>query len=172
LDYTALERAYPTPSDRTVNLFDVGDGPQFEIGFVSKVKDDDSTTDARYHVVSHRAGRWIAEDVAPAGTKFGYIDAGFYVGGIAFPDRTAGGEAFLTREEDGRWYLERWTRDADGTWSPRLLREPSTTRLTRPWAVTNPIDGFEVVALALERYGDEYFGTLSHLIAAGSLRSP
>jgi hypothetical protein len=172
LDYPDLERAYRTPRDRTMNLFDVSDGPAFEIAFVSKVKDDNATTDARYHVATHRQGAWITEEVAPAGAKFGYIDAGFYVGGLAFPDRSPGGRIFLTREQGGLWYLERRGRTAAGEWRPRLLRPPSGTRLTRPWAITNPVEGFEVAALALERYGEEYFGTLSHLIAAGATESP
>jgi BNR repeat-containing family member len=172
LDYPALERVYAPPANRTINLFDVGDGPLFEIGFVSKAKDDGSTTDARYHVASHRRGTWITEDIVPAGAKFGYIDAGFYVGGAAFPNHTPGGQVFLTREQHGLWHLEQWNRDAASAWTPRQLRFPSKTRLARPWAVSNPVDGFEVVALALERYGDEYFGTLSHLIAGGSTESP
>jgi hypothetical protein len=172
LDYHHLERVFAAPPDRTVNLFDVSDGPLFEIGFVSKVKDDSSTTDARYHVAFHGGGRWITEDIAPAGAKFGYIDAGFYVGGVAFPDHSPSGQVFLTREHHGLWHLEQWNRDAAGAWSPRLLLRPSATRLTRPWAVTNPVYGLEVVALALERYDEEYFGTLSHLIAAGSSESP
>ena len=156
-------------AERTVNLFDVGDGPVFEIGFVSKLKDDASTSDARYHVTSLRQGKWRSEDIVGAGAKFGYVDAGFYVGGLAFPDRSPGGRIYLTREADGLWYLERWDRDAAGTWAPRLLLPASATRLTRPWAVTNPADGLEVVALALERYGETYFGWLSHLVTAGSI---
>src|SRR5262249_9670101 len=104
--------------------------------------------------------------------KFGHNDAGLYVGGMAFPDRSPGGRVLLTREQRGLWHLEQWNRNAGGEWKPRLLRPPSRTRLTRPWAITNPADGFEVSALALERYGEEYFGTLSHLIAARSPKSP
>jgi hypothetical protein len=43
LDYGALDLALHTPADRTVNLFDVGDGPTFEIAFVSKVLGDAAT---------------------------------------------------------------------------------------------------------------------------------
>ena len=120
-------------------------------------------------MTSLRQGKWLTEDIVGAGTKFGYIDAGFYVGGLAFPDRSPGGRIYLTREADGLWYLERWDRDIAGTWAPRLLLPASATRLTRPWAVTNPADGLEVVALALERYDETYFGWLSHLVTAGSI---
>ncbi len=168
LNYDQLELVHATPSDRTVNIFDVGDGPDFEIGFVSKVKDDHSTTDARYHVTSNRNGHWITDDVVAAGAKFGYIHAGCYVGGLAFPHRSAGGRLYLTREHDGRWHLERWDRGPAGGWTSRPLVAHSATRLTRPWAVTDPAEGLEVVALALERYpDDDYFGWLSHLVGAG-----
>ena len=167
LDYRDLERVHDTPSERTVNLLDVSDGPDFEVGFVSKIKDDRSTRDARYHVTTLRDGVWRTEDIVGAGAKFGYIDAGFYVGGMAFPERSPGGCVYLTREADGLWYLERFDRNAAGIFTPRLLLPASATRLTRPWAVTNPADGLEVVALALERYGEEYFGWLSHPVTAG-----
>jgi hypothetical protein len=104
----------------------------------------------------------------PSG-KFGYIGAGLYVGGLAFPERSPGGRVYLTREADDLWYLDRWDRDAAGAWTPRLLLPASATRLTRPWAVTNPADGLEVVALALERYGETYSGWLSHLVTAGAI---
>jgi BNR repeat-containing family member len=169
LNYDQLELVYATPPDRTVNIFDVGDGPHFEIGFVSKVKDDHSTADARYHVTSNRNGHWITDDVVPAGDRFGYIHAGLYVGGMAFPHRSPGDQVFLTREHDGRWHLERWDRGPGGTWSSRPLIAQSATRLTRPWAVTDPAGGLDVVVLALERYPeDDYFGWLSHLVGAGA----
>jgi hypothetical protein len=169
LDHHDLEMIYKCPLDRTVNLFDVSDGPGFEVGFVSKIKDDHATTDARYHVTSARDGSWLTEELVPAGTKFGYIDAGLYVGGLAFRNRSAGGDVYLTREDDGLWYLERWRRQANATWTSQALLEPCPTRLVRPWAVTNPADGVEVLALALEHYADSsYFSSLSHLISAGA----
>jgi hypothetical protein len=162
---TALELVQRTPADRTVNLFDVSSGPVFEIGFVSKVKDDNSTRDARYHVASLRDGSWRTEDVAPAGGKFGYIDAGLYVGGVAFPDRAESGQLYLTREEHGLWHFELWQRHAAGHWSGRDLLPPSATRLARPWAVSPPDPRLGAVALALERYADDsYYGSLSHLV--------
>lgn len=167
LNYPALELVQRTPSDRTVNLFDVSNGPVFEIGYVSKVKDDHATTDARYHVASLRDGNWHCEDVAPAGTKFGYIHAGLYVGGVAFPDRAAAGQIYLTREAAGLWHLELWQRADDGTWSGTDLVAPSETRLARPWAISPPIGQVGVVALALDHYADDsYYGSLSHLVGA------
>lgn len=163
-----LELIHACPADRSVNLFDVGDGPDFEVGFVSKIKGDDATVDAQYHVTAMRAGEWSTETVCAAGTTFGYIPAGCYVGGVAFPHRSPGGQVFVAREAAGEWFLERWDRDGV-TWQPHRLIGPSATRLARPWAVTGarPDDGGpDVVALSLERYGDSYFGTLSHLIGA------
>ncbi len=168
LDYRALELVQKTPADRTVNMMDVSDGPVFEIAFTSKIKDDHSNRDARYHVAALRDGGWQVETVAMAGKRFGYIHAGFYVGGAAFPDRTPGNVVYVTREDGGLWSLERLTRGADGVWQPHILIPPQETRLTRPWAVTNPAPGLEVVALALEHYPDDsYYGTLSHLVGAG-----
>lgn len=162
-----LELVAKTPPERTANLFDVSNGPVFEVGYVSKIKDDFSTRDAHYHVASLRGGRWRVENVAPAGRKFGYIDAGFYAGGVAFPDRAASGQVYLTREADGLWHLELWRRDAAGRWTGSNLVEPGPIRLTRPWALTNPTDELAVVALALERYADDsYHGSRSHLIGA------
>jgi hypothetical protein len=162
---TALERVARTPADRTVNLFDVSSGPVFEIGYVSKLRDDNATRDARYHVASLRDGHWQVEDIVPAGAKFGYIHAGLYVGGIAFPERAAAGQLYLTREEQGRWHFEFWRRAANGRWQGRDLVPPGPTRLARPWAVSPPSPRLAAVALALERYADDsYYGSLSHLI--------
>ena len=167
LDYPALELVQRTAADRTVNLFDVGSGPDFEIAYVSKLKDDLSTRDAQYHVAAPRNGVWQVDTVVRAGGKFGYIDAGFYVGGMAFPERTSG-RVYLTREADGLWHLEEWRRAADGAWSGRDLVGPATMRLARPWAVSPPDPSLSVVALALERYpDDDYMDTLSHLVGAG-----
>ncbi len=165
LNFTALELVQKTPADRTVNLFDVSSGPVFEIGYVSKIRDDDSTRDARHHVASLRDGAWRVEDIAPAGAKFGYIDAGFYVGSIAFPERANAGQLYLTREAEGLWHFELWQRDEAGHWIGRDLVPPGPTRLTRPWAVSPPSAELGAVALALERYADDsYYGSLSHLI--------
>jgi len=169
LNYDRLELVARTPADRTANLFDVSSGPIFEIGYVSKIKDDFSTRDAHYHVASLRDDRWLVDNVAPAGQKFGYIDAGFYVGGVAFPDRAPPGQVYLTREADGLWHLELWRRDTEGRWHGTDLVRPGPARLTRPWALTNPTAELAVVALALERYADDsYYGSLSHLIGAAA----
>jgi hypothetical protein len=167
LGTAALELVQKTPAERTVNLFDVSSGPVFEIGYVSKIKDDHSTRDARYHVASLRDEAWRVEDVVPAGARFGYIDAGFYVGGVAFPPQAAAGQIYLTREEDGLWHFELWQRDGAGRWTGRDLVPPTPTRLTRPWAVSPPGPELGAVALMLERYADDsYYGSLSHLIGA------
>jgi hypothetical protein len=167
LDYSALELVQQTPADRTANLLDVSSGDRFEVAFSSKIKDDHSTRDARYHVASLRDGRWRTEDVAHAGRKFGYIDAGFYVGGMAFPERATSGQVYLTREEQGLWHLERWTRGSRGQWTGAALVAPSEIRLARPWIVDPPARDLGVVALALERYpDDDYMDTLSHLVGA------
>ena len=94
LDYRDLELVEKTPADRTVNVMDVSDGPVFEIAFTSKIKDDHSNRDAQYNVAALRDGAWQRETVAPAGDRFGYIHAGFYVGGMAFPDRSPGGQVY------------------------------------------------------------------------------
>ncbi|GAA0993769.1 hypothetical protein GCM10009555_085040 [Acrocarpospora macrocephala] len=167
LNQDQLELVHATPSDRTVNLFDVSDGPDFEIGFVSKVKGDDATVDARYHVSIYRDGGWHTEDVAPAGTIFGYTHAGFYAGGVAFPHRSPGGRIYLTRESAGIWFFERRDRNASGVWDARELLPPGPVRIARPWAIIDPAGGLDVVALAVEHYGDKYFDTRSHLVAGG-----
>ena len=167
LNYSALELVQRPPADRTANLMDVSSGETFEIAFTTKIKDDKSTRDARYHVASLRNDRWVVENVTPSGAKFGYIDAGFYVGGMAFPERAPSGQVYLTREDRGVWHLERWTRDASGLWTGAALVEPGTTRLARPWVISPPADELGVVALALERYpDDDYMHTLSHLVGA------
>lgn len=168
LGHDRLELVHATPPDRTANLFDVGDGPGFEIGFVSKVKDDHATVDARYHVTTLHGSQWRTEDLTPSGTIFGYLPVGLYVGGMAFPHRSPGGRVYLTREEAGQWHLERWDRRTDGAWSPLALLAPTSTRLARPWAVTDPAGDLQVVALALEHYDDGYFGSLSHLVGASA----
>ena len=155
LDYSALELVQRTAVDRTANLMDVGSGDTFEIAFTSKIKDDHTTRDARYHVASLRDGRWLTEDVAPAGRKFGYINAGFYVGGMAFPERATSGQVYLTSEDRGSWSLQRWTRSESGHWTGADLVEPGPTRLARPWVVSPPTDELGVVALAIERYPDD-----------------
>lgn len=167
LNYAALDLVQRTPSDRTANMQDVSSGDTFEIAFTSKIKDDHSNRDARYHVASLRDGGWHVEDVAPAGQKFGYIDAGFYVGGMAFPEHAAPGQVYLTREAGGQWHLQHWHRDAAGRWSGDDLVVPGPTRLARPWVITPPTPALGVVALAIERYpDDDYMDTLSHLVGA------
>jgi hypothetical protein len=163
-----LELVHAASDGRTVNLFDVSDGDPFEVGFVSKRSGDDATDDARYHVTAFRDGVWTTEEVAPAGTIFGYIHAGFYAGGIAFPHETPGGCAYVSRESDGLWHVELLTRNGEGSWGARPLVEPSTTRIVRPWPVRNPSVGLDFVALALERYDDEYMETLSHLVGGAA----
>ena len=164
-----LELIYEAPAGRTLNLFDVSDGEMFEVAFATKVADDSSTEDAWYHVACGRGGTWEVEDVAPAGAKFGYIDAGFYVGGIVFPHATSGGSAYVSRESGGIWHLERWDRSKPGQWHPRAVFEPTAARVVRPWPVRNPDEGLEVVALLLDRYDDDYMETLSHLVG-GAVR--
>ena len=162
LDYGALERVNQVPRDRTTNLFDVGSGDVFEVAYVTKIRDDLSTRDARYHVAALRNGRWIVEDLVAAGAKFGYIDAGFYVGGMAFAPR--GGGIYLTREQDGLWHFELWQHGTGG-WTATTLRPPGPTRLARPWAIDDPVPDLAAVALAIERYdADSYFGSRSNLI--------
>jgi hypothetical protein len=162
-----LELVQRTPSDRTVNLFDVSSGPIFEIAFVSKQRDNNSTIDAHYHVAYLRSGAWTTDTLVPAGGKFGYIDAGFYVGGMAFPERAAPGQVYLTREAAGLWHLEFWRRGGAGSWSGSDLLPPASRRLARPWAVEPPAPELGAVALALEHYPDDsYYGTLSHLVGA------
>ena len=165
LDYPQLELVQCTPAHRTVNLFDVSSGPEFEIAFVSKHRDDTTTTDAQYHVAALRNGGWVTETLVPAGGKFGYIDAGFYVGGMGFPERAAPGQIYLTREAAGLWHWEFWRRSEAGGWSSTALLPPSPQRLARPWAVEPPTPELGTVALALEHYPDDsYYGTVSHLV--------
>ena len=159
-----LELVHRAPDGRTLNLFDVSDGDRFEVAFTSKRAGDDSTLDARYHVAHTRDGRWDIEEVVAAGGIFGYIHAGFYVGGMAFPHGTNGGSVYLSREERGVWHLERWDRALSGSWTPTPVFDPSEKRLVRPWPVRNPTAQLEIVALALERYDDSYTETLSHLV--------
>ena len=167
LDYSALELVHKTAPDRTANLFDVSSGPVFEIGYVTKIKDDMTTRDGWHHVASLRDGHWVVDDIAPTGRKFGYIDAGLYVGSIAFPERAAGGQLYLTREAEGLWHFEYWLRGADGKWNATQLAAPGPQRLTRPWPVSPPSPKLSVVALGLERYADDsYYGSLSHLVGA------
>jgi hypothetical protein len=163
-----LELVHRSPAGRTLNLFDVSDGDPFEVAFASKVSGDEATLDARYHVARAGSGGWAVEDVAPAGGVFGYIDAGFYVGGIVFPHATPGGRVYLSREDGGSWHLERWDRTAEGSWIAAPVVDPSPTRLVRPWPVRNPLPELEVVALALERYDDSYMETFSHLVGVAA----
>ncbi|HZY68518.1 MAG TPA: BNR-4 repeat-containing protein, partial [Devosia sp.] len=167
LNYSDLEMVQKTAANRTINLFDVSSGPVFEIGYVSKIKDDMATRDGWHHVASLRNGSWLIENIAPTGRKFGYIDAGFYVGSIAFPERAAPGQLYLTREADGLWHFEYWQRRDDGRWSATPLAAPGSQRLARPWPVTPPVSKLGAVALALEDYADDsYYGSLSHLVGA------
>lgn len=163
-----LEPVLDAGTGRTLNLFDVGDGPMFEVGLVSKVDGDCATEDARYHVARLDGDGWSVEELTPAGTIFGYIHAGFYAGGIAFPHSTPGGAAYVSRERDGVWHLERWERAHDATWHARPVFAPSTARVVRPWPVRNPTRDLEVVALQLERYDDDYMETLSHLVGGAA----
>jgi len=104
------------------------------------------------------------EDIVEAGATFGYIPAGFYAGGMAFPSHSRGGQVYLSREAGGVWHLERWDRGPDGGWVARPVCAPGPTRLVRPWPVTNPDGGVDILALALDRYDDSYFDTRSDLL--------
>jgi len=162
LTEAVLDLAHGPPSGRTLNLFDVGRGECFEIGFATKLAGDEATVDGAYQVATLTDDGWRTERVAPTGGVFGYIHAGMYVGGLAFPPAGPSGRVTLSREEDGRWHLEEWSRDASGLWHPALLTPPGAVRLVRPWAVEGEgAPGY--LALELERYGDSYVGTRSHV---------
>lgn len=160
-----LELVFACPPDRTTNLFDISDAPQTEIAFVSKLKSDQRTEDARYHVSRRTDDGWVTEDVVPAGTVFGYIPAGFYAGGMAFPARSSGDSVHLAREDAGQWFLETWSRTTDG-WRGEPLLPQSSERFVRPWAVSDATTAPPVVALALEVYDDDYMKTRSRLVGA------
>ena len=86
---------------------------------------------------------------------------------MAFPERATSGQVYLTREDRGTWYLQRWMRNESGHWTGADLVEPGPTRLARPWVVSPPTDELGVVALEIERYpDDDYMDTLSHLVGA------
>lgn len=167
LHETDLELAFECPPDRTINLFDVGDGPDFEIGFASKNIGDRATTDGRYEVCAMHNGRWASETVSPSGGIFGYIHAGMYVGGVSFPDQTTGGRIYVSREEGGLWHVEEWSRRPDGSWLGVPLEQPGSTRIVRPWAMAGHGVGPSLLALELERYDNNYMNVVSHVVEVG-----
>jgi putative BNR repeat neuraminidase len=164
-----LEPVCEAGEGRTLNVFDVGRGDVFEIAYSSKAAGDDDTTDARYEIAALRDGSWEVETIAATGAIFGYIHAGFYVGGMAFSEERDG-TVFVSREDGGLWHLERWQRNGDGRWASRAVFAPSTERVVRPWPVRNPGAGLEVLALQLERYDGEYMQTVSHLVGGAAPR--
>ena len=123
---TALELVHDTPADRTVNLFDVSSGPVFEIALHHQDQGRHSTRDAPLSRRRLCAGRWSTEDIAPAGAKFGYIDAGLYVGGMAFPDRAPAGHLPHARSEPASGTSSAGTRRRPAFGTARDLVPPRT----------------------------------------------
>lgn len=163
LDESSLELAHRPEPGRTLNLFDVGRGERFEIGFASKREGDRATVDGAYEVAALTADGWRTEHLVASGGIFGYIHAGMYVGGLAFPSAGPSGRVAIARESDGTWHLEEWTRGDDGVWQPAPLAPPGRSRLVRPWALEGAAArGY--LALELERYDGSYVGTRSHVV--------
>jgi len=159
----SLELAHRPPAGRTLNLFDVGRGDRFEIGFATKLAGDSATVDGAYEVALLLDDGWRTERIAPTGGIFGYIHAGMYVGGLAFPSGGPSGRVATSRERDGEWFLEEWSRGDDGGWEAAALTPPGRVRFVRPWAVEGP-EASGYLALELERYDGSYLATRSHVV--------
>lgn len=100
-----------------------------------------------YSVRKHITGNtWQTEFLVNSGRPFGYTQS-LYVGGMTFGANST--EIFLTREEDGVWYLERWLRGTGGNWYKDRVLQQGTTRLARP---QNPHFGEGSKWLTLGKY--------------------
>lgn len=154
LNTTTLQLVYDTPVDRTINIWDVSDGPEFEIAWGNKVLDDTTTTDAKYQFATFHAGAWEVNDIVAAGTIFGYSAAGMYLGSCHLPPQSPGGVVYLSREAAGVWYIEkRTTADRGGSWSTVLLE--SGGKMFRPWGVENAHPDLPLIFHA-GTYGSNY----------------
>lgn len=155
----AFDKVYTVDPTRTTQLFDISDGPEPELAFATKVRDDLTTTDAIYHYGVRSAGTWSFRDVAAAGTIFGYNQEGMYLGGMSFPPSTPGGTLVLSREADGLWTVERYT-DAAGSWTVGTLTPWSTRRQVRPWC----IDAARTAVMQLTYYHGDYTDVTTSLM--------
>jgi hypothetical protein len=127
-----LPTVYTAPSGHGLRLLANSDRADADGGPALGVATWTSDADTVYRHVDYDGGAWTATTVVAAGVVVGFTPSVHYNGGVAFPDRTLGGELLVSREASGTWYLERW--EQRGTsWVTVETYETSTDRLFRPW---------------------------------------
>lgn len=125
-----IAQLYAAPANSNIRLLDASDD-----GTAFAYAETDSGGDTTYKVAyltgsdPHDAGDWTHKTVTAAG-EFFYATS-LYSGGVVF-DRTvpANTAVYLSREDSGTWYIERWTTsDGGDNWSSSEVESGSSVHI-------------------------------------------
>lgn len=132
---TDLDLVYdPDPDGLSLRLFDVSQATLPEVCFGTWTSD----TNTNYRYARWTGSAWVVKTVAAAGALFGETSTRHYVGGMSFPNPTAGSVLYLARESSGVWLVEKkTTADGGDTWTTTEVTRSSMPKLVRPYA---PVD--------------------------------
>lgn len=122
-------------------LFDVSASTDPEVGFVTWTTTDDAT----YKYIKRTAGTWGSVKIIEAAGQGLGVQTDRYYGGISFPNPTAGGTLYLSREDAGSWYVEKHvTANGGDTWTVTELAAAGVP-LVRPYCPVGRSTGPEVL---------------------------
>lgn len=163
---TTLTKIYEPASGSSIRLNGVSaTSPHGEISISEWTTDDD----ARYKLLRWDGSAYVVNDMVATGVVFGYLEPVHYHGGTAFPNPvSASGEIviYISREEDGTWYLERWkSLDAGANWEVYEVESSTAYMLVRPVC---PVDAgmWDVAYCRLTSYGAGFSNFVSDMRVA------
>ncbi|HSK46388.1 MAG TPA: hypothetical protein VLA05_00115 [Coriobacteriia bacterium] len=148
INASKLTPVYSFPPGMRGRLFDVSAAPEPEIGFAQWSGEDEAT----YMLLRGAGNDWQATPVIPSGQPIGFDYATRYLGGLSFPNPTAGGEFFISREESGTWQIERWQAEGD-EWDTTRLAESADEILARPLSPLGAGSDLPLTWLKIGSYG-------------------
>jgi hypothetical protein len=118
--------------------FDVGDGPNPEIVWVSFANgtgDTSLASTSEYQYTARSGTTWTTTSIIAAGGRFSDTSQP-YIGGGQFPRQTRGGVVYVARESSGTWSLDRMTTtDGGTTWATETIAQSAAASYVRAWPI-------------------------------------
>lgn len=166
----SFDHAYVHSGGGSSRLFDIGDGPEWEVVFCTWTTDGNSLgvgNDAVYRYMRLRSGTWqISAGVVAAGRIIGYLNTVHYHGGCSIP-MSSPGSTFLSCREDvssGYWVLEQWTNTGGiDAWTSTPIRA-TRRKIYRPVATAAGTDGYRGLSWNEAEYYDDFGKYLSKIV--------